>query len=356
MKIRKEIGSEFHMDVSHINDRNTKCNVFDYLQDYNSSFFDSGRSALRMLLKKKTYKRVLLPNYLCGCVRDCFSESEIVYYRVNEDFQIDWEDLVKNCQKNIDLLYLHFFNGYIGKQYDFNELAIVKEKYGFEIVEDTTHSFLSNKNIIGDYCICSLRKWFPVADGGVLYTHNALEQEERPNGAWVEDKKSAMILKGRYLRGEDVEKKEYLRAFENAEGVLDNQIDFFQMSTESIDRLRKIEVDDVRKSRSGNYMYLFNQLSSMGYDIVATDGDNQVPIFCVLKTHKRDRLREFLIKSQVYCPVHWPLYDELLQFPESVNNQRMELSIPIDQRYTIEDMERVVRRMEEFLCSDEGKM
>lgn len=42
-------------------------------------------------------------------------------------------------------------------------------RYGFSIVEDTTHSVFSVRRTIGDLCVCSLRKWFALPGGGALY-------------------------------------------------------------------------------------------------------------------------------------------------------------------------------------------
>ena len=65
--------------------------------------------------------------------------------------------------------------------------------------------------------------------------------------------------------------------------------------------------------------------------------DMDCPLFVPIITKKRNEIRQFLTDNKIYCPVHWPkpagcesnLYDT-------------ELSLICDQRYSEEDMKRLV--------------
>lgn len=342
---KQEIGSEFHIDYVQLNNTIAESNIFSYLEQYNAFYFDSGRSALCALLEHFEFQKVLLPDYICESVRNCFPHGEVIYYHVNDDFQIDWEDLLNKCMLEIDILYLHYFNGYIGKEYDFNKLTKIKQEKKFLIVEDTTHSFLSAVQTVGDYCVCSLRKWFPIPNGGVLYSKQILHLGEHSENQWAEKKEKAMIRKGYYLAGKDVNKKDFLVAFAESEQMLDNQKQSYAISRKSLDILKQIDLKAVSEIRCKNYEILNQKLS---YKQVAWGGINQAPFFFTISVEQRDSLRKFLIDNHIYCPVHWPLYEELKTIKGAISNYEKELSIPIDQRYGLEDMLYIADKISEY--------
>lgn len=334
----QEIGSEFHIEGLAENRNKHIKNVFGYLQEYNTVYFDSGRSALRAVMNNFNTQKVLLPDYLCESVRNCFSESNVTYYHIDNEFHIDWEDMLKKCKSGIDVLYLHYFNGYIGNEYDFKKLWNLKRESSFMIVEDTTHSFLSCKHTVGDYCICSLRKWFPIPDGGVLYSNRLLDTRDYKKNSWYLAKRIAMVKKGLYLEGHNIDKNDFLPIFAETEEILDSQTEPFAMSDDSCNILKNISINEAAEVRCKNYSVLSQFLNSNGIKTAAGGGALQVPLFCTICVDDRDSLRKYLIENKIYCPVHWPLYSELKQRKGSVHNNARELSIPIDQRYGLEDI------------------
>lgn len=332
-----EIGSEFHLDCELQTECFESCqNVFGYLEKYHTQYFDSGRSALFALLTNLKYKKVLLPDYICESVRICFRECEVAYYHIKEDFTIDWDDLLAKCTENMDIVYLHYFNGYIGEDYAFPELNTLRMQNHFVIIEDTTHSLFTASRTIGDYCICSLRKWFPIPDGGVLYSVNELCPKKYSGNHWVEKKTKAMIEKGSYLGGNDVRKEDFLNVFSETELLLDAQTKPYGISDTAVYILQHIDVNNVIAARCRNSDILNKRLP---YKNVALNGAGQVPLFFTISVDNRDDLRKYLIDKKIYCPVHWPLYKEIEQIQGTVLKHNCELSIPIDQRYSAEDME-----------------
>lgn len=70
-----------------------------------------------------------------------------------------------------------------------------------------------------------------------------------------------------------------------------------------------------------------------------------VPI--LVPNGKRDEMRRFLIEHEIYCPIHWPLS----KYHGRVDKQTMalyknELSLVCDQRYTEDDMYRLVETID----------
>lgn len=349
---RREIGSEFHIG-NDLESRSNTYSIFDYLGDFYTAYFDSGRSALRALLEGIRYQSILLPGYICESVRACFHESCTVhYYEIDDDFNIVWDDLLKKSAEDIDIVYLHYFNGCISPNYDLEALVSLKRKHNLTIIEDTTHSLFSAARTVGDYCICSLRKWFPIADGGVLYSQNPFETKPRSQNAWAGKKQLAMVEKGNYLQGAPVDKQQFLDDFSHAEDSLDNQGDPFAITQASYEALKSIDCPSVIAARKNNYAIL---QSSIPCRQVSFGGVNQVPLFFTIRVENRDPLRKYLIQNHIYCPVHWPLYDELRMLPGSVQNAQCELSIPIDQRYGEEDMLYIANVYQQYVQQGESK-
>ena len=344
--LRQEIGGDFSSYERRENKEKIR-NVFQYLNGFSTKYFDSGRSALKAFLANKQYRKVLLPGYICESVRDCFSkECDIEYYRVDCNIKIDWQDLLKKCESGVDLVYLHFFNGYIDSEYDFDALLKLKQKFGFVILEDTTHSFFTSPCLVGDYCVCSLRKWFPIADGGVLYSKNDIIVSDLPECEWADKKRAAMLEKKNYLQGVSGDKQSFLAVFSATERALDEQISIYQASQASLETLKCIDCDTLMECRKRNFSFLQKGINNKA---VACNGINQVPLFFTMIQEDRDELRRFFIEHDIYCPIHWPLYDELENLEDAVRIYKTELSIPIDQRYDEKDMEYICQKYCEYV-------
>ena len=68
------------------------------------------------------------------------------------------------------------------------------------------------------------------------------------------------------------------------------------------------------------------------------------PLFVPILLPNRNEVRAHLTKNEIYCPVHWPK-------PEGCDSNiyDLELSLICDQRYGIEDMERIVSVIKEVV-------
>ena len=83
-----ELGSEYNLDLNQL--EYTQDNLYTYLKE--SIFMDSGRGALQLLLESLPKGKVLMPNYICDSVIDCFEKDyEIKSYQINTDLTIVWK-------------------------------------------------------------------------------------------------------------------------------------------------------------------------------------------------------------------------------------------------------------------------
>ena len=165
-----ELGSEYDLDLNKLNISSN--NLFHYLESYNCQFFDSGRSALRHIPFNQN-KAVLLPEFICESVSNCFPSQNIIFYNITEDLQIDLDDLKRKITPQVATLYICHYFGAVQSAQILSYLRRMADECGIMIIEDTTQSFFSINHITGDYMIASIRKWLPIPLGGVLYTKKA---------------------------------------------------------------------------------------------------------------------------------------------------------------------------------------
>lgn len=345
-----ELGSNFELNMSNL--CYTEENIFWYLNSYHTIFTDSGRSAaavLNMVIKPGI---LLLPSYICESVIKVYQEKfSLSFYNIGKDFMANKDEFEEKLCENVVAVYVMHYFGQLQDQELLAYLQKKKEQYGFTIIEDTTHSIFTKRRTIGDYCICSLRKWFPVMDGGVLYSEKNLGDipiESIPVKKPSENL-AAMILKNLYIQGKIDCNELYRKIFIEEEEKLDRQRDAFQISEISRALLKYFSVLELAGKRKKNYKELESVLQESGIEVVLKQGEF-VPLSCPIYIERRDTFRRYLAKHQVYCAVHWPLAGTGLEG----NRQAKEISehiisLPIDQRYSSEHMQYLAKLIKDYI-------
>lgn len=332
-----EIGSEFEAL------RNDNCNNFPKINGkYNFSFVFSGRTAIELvLLNEPNIRRVLLPSYCCYSMIEPFEKRniEISFYNVyyEDGLVIDLE-----IDKNVDcILWCNYFgfNMHMPNLEDFiNDGGI--------IIEDITHSFLSdeNSNIQSHYLVASLRKWTSVLSGGYVASRKKnldTDNFKNPSKIFLDEKKLAMTMKADYIsRARDINKNEFLRIFAKTNEWIRDNYSKVNIDQYSERYLISANYDRYREVRRSNARLLYDELSDCGdiqflFPLEKMDCPLFVPI--ILDNRDRNDLRKELIKNHIYCPIHWPK-------PElncNSNLYDLELSLVCDQRYGYKDMKRM---------------
>lgn len=335
-----ELGSEFSLGAF---EKPCEDNIFHVLRGFDTLYVDSGRSALKLLCRLLPSGKILLPSYICQSVYTCFPADRVRFYKLTQDLQIDWNSLFRQLDGDISAVYLHYFNGVLPDETMLGELRKVREEQRFQIVEDTTHSLFSSPLTIGDYGICSLRKWFAVPDGGVLYGRSLNGLTVKGEAPWAQEKARAMRWKQMYLsgQGEQWRKTEYRRLFAACDHALDAQQDCYGMSEVSKKILAGCSVLQMRSARKWNAAQIQKAVMEEFPWIqpLAWTRENECPLTCPIKVCNRDALRAYLISKKIYCAVHWPLQGTPMETMETAAVSNQELSLPIDQRYYGDEME-----------------
>lgn len=339
-EIYMEIGGEFYLDPNRFN--KTPYNVVTYLEKEHPLFFDSGRSALCYATQQIRHGTVLLPEYMCDSVIKAFRGFRIRFYRLKPSLEIDLDDLNSKIDDSVSCVFLMHYFGALQTDSTLKRLKEIRRQYECVIIEDTTHSVFSEVRTIGDICVCSLRKWFALPGGGVLYGPGVVKTDKFAQLPHKTDNDRAygMICKALFIAGKLDCNHEYLEIFRETEERLDKQTKVYQISDFSRFILHTVAVDAMISQRKQNLMRVKEALRQMGITPLCQINGENCPLVLPVWVKKRDELRERLMERRIYCAVHWPFDGvQVSERPLARELAAHMISLPIDQRYGIAHMD-----------------
>ncbi len=314
----------------------------------------SGRAAIEIalndILLNKAVNKVFVPSYCSYSMLQAFINKNIDY----EFYDIGWDG--KSFSYNLDRAGnndICLVMSYFGLDRDILDAFIERlHSKGCIVIEDITHSLLSQKNHCekSDYLAASLRKWFAVPAGGWV-GKNFGKLSLKPNlksGESISKCKQAMQEKYEYVSGLSNIKTDFLVKFAEFETSLVQMNCLMTLDKETIDVLSTLDIESIANQRKRNAGILFESLSGisglaclLNHEVI----NSSAPLyFPVLLNHKeRNSLYEFLKKNGVFCQVTWPE-----TVGASLGIRDRELSLVCDQRYSTGDMKRVLELITVF--------
>lgn len=340
-----ELGSEFNLSLSNLTIQEN--NVFAYLSRIATTwFFDCGRSAIKYCVGYLAKgDKVLLPEYICASVIDCFINQEVEFYCVNQDMTLDIDDIKSKITHNTKIVYLMHYFGVIQPPHVLAEMKTIRYQYNVVIFEDMTHGIFSKEKTIGDYVFSSIRKWCPVPGCGALSVVNNSLSIKEPNCAKSVNnyKAEGMILKDMFLKNILECNSIYRRIFEIAENEFYFQTKPQRMSDLSEFILRCFNPDQITQKRRKNFIYLEKSLKDIGLFPINKIQKGESPLAYVIRVKNRDEFRKFLSERKIYCAVHWPFDGICAENRENaIRYSETFISLPIDQRYSKDHMDYLI--------------
>ena len=325
-----EIGSEFwEAPVSRI---------YNTIFPESTQWFLSGRCALTAIVHNlKDAKSVAIPSWCCdSIIKPFFDEGfNIYFYPVYLE-----EDLTQNLIFDCDVLLVMDFFGYSSKKPDLSG-------YKGIVIRDVTHSIFSKCYNDADYYFGSLRKWCGIATGGYVWGKPTYPST-LTNTHYIKLRHKSMDAKAEYILNGCVGSKDFLHTFTEAEKLLEN-LDSEIADSRDIDVAKRVDKNFIFKRRQQNAKVLMNAFSN--HLIFKSMDNNDCPMFVPIMVPfgKRNALRQYLINHSIYCPVHWPLSEyHLIEDKREKKLYEDELSLVCDQRYTEDDMYRLVDTINQF--------
>lgn len=367
MANRIEIGGNFWLSPAQLlqgtAENDQSIGIFDGVEDL--LLTSSGRGAVKLLLNslKPRHKKVLLPGYTCDSVIKPFKDLgyELLFYKINSDLTVDLDDLAGKVEREKPGIL--FLLSYFG----FDTLKSVRPYYqsfkekGMLLIEDLSHSWFSAfPKTSANYSVISMRKWLELPDGGALIdsgiTPASFYNDYTEQTPVVSLFSQASELKNTYLASLRPELKEqYLPLFYSINDLLDEQTeDIYQISRLSARILRDTDFGRLKNKRRENYRFLQERLSDNAcIDLVFPElPEEVVPLYLPVSVRNDDRnaLQRHLAENRIYCPVHWPVPEEIRRTYSrgEIEYQQHLFSIVCDQRYSLPDMQRMVDCINNF--------
>lgn len=328
------IGGEFEIDLRTLRD------AFRPAPD--TYYYASGRSALYQILKslKQTISKVWYPDWLCHTMIEATQKSGLNYdfYELSPSFTATNEALDSKGYKDGEAVVII---NYFGLQDLTASAKQIKEAYPNAIViEDDVQAyycFAEECNPYADYRFTSLRKTFAVPDGGLVYTKHPMPIATQPN-TFTQYKIKAGVMK--LHRNEDgVKDEDYLALFEKGSKLIDENYES-TMSRDSEMLWASTNNKIIKQKRIENTRHLLKGLEDLGIRTIIPIESGVTPLFVPVWLDNRDTVRKRMFQKQIYCPVHWPIGN--LTLKNGSEMERHELSLIIDQRYTINDMDLIL--------------
>lgn len=347
MNKRNEIGggywiSQKQIESSFIHQRAGKGVCFISDDEQHLSTCRSGLSYIADLYDRRV---IIVPYFTCSTVIDPFLEKgwKVIPYSIDSHLLVNWEQLRLNIIAESPSLIL--FHSYFGFPTVNNNLECINwiKAQGIDIINDVTCSILSTfDRIYSDFCVGSIRKWFPIPDGALLQG-TRIAGLSRYNQELLDAKVDAFITKWEYLEGADVEKTKMLQKFSRATHIIDSASEVFIMSPLSKALLTKENVDDAKRIRRMNYNRLFQLISNINRIILPFPeaDENVIPYFLPIIVQDRNILQKYLADNGVYATVLWTKPENFAHLIEHNLIYEKILCFPINQCYDISDMERI---------------
>lgn len=358
----KEIGSNFFLDTETISSHSEATERVELNGKIrNEIYSSSGRGATSLVLDhiEPISKKALLPIYTCGSVIKPFLQKgyTVEFFDIEADLTISWSKLERSITyHNPGVVLLHSYFGFDSFSEIRQHIPVLREQ-GIVIIEDITHSLFSGfANLEADYFVASLRKWIAIPDGGIAFsaysplTPPTMSTQDKV----VELNLQAFREKLNYTKSLDAESKEkYRNLFDCAELTLNEDIRFYQMSNTSKQIIQNTDFNLLKKARKENYQYLLNELKEIEFfkPVFSSLPQDVVPLFFpVFVEIDRTELRSYLSSKEIYMPIHWGIpkhfSGRLTENAELIYENI--LSIPIDQRYELKDMKRIIDLLKNY--------
>lgn len=351
----KEIGSIFPLTAEQI----YKNEEIPVAFPTEKIFYSLCREALGEIARncKSSNNTVLLPAYTCQTVIDPFQVQgwNTEFYSIHRDLRIDIGDLRRKVALySPSIIVVHPYFGMDLNEYEDDTLSSI-HKSGIIIIVDLTQCLFSKHEYgYADYIVGSYRKWFPIPDGGFLSTNNnGFEQPREPNVQFSRLQADAMYLRGIYFQDrEQLLKDISIRINKEADSVANHTIEPHRMSDLAYNLLQQEDFEFNQRQRLSNFKYLYDNIEDGARVLnVCTNFDyiTTAPLYFTLYVRKRKELQSILAQNAIYAPVIWPIEEDKVLITDDVKYiYENLLAIPCDQRYDINDMQRISEILKEF--------
>ena len=284
---------------------------------------NTARNSLEYILITKAYKHIYLPYFTCEVLLEPIRRLNVSYQFYSIDAELDpIIDFI--LDDSACMLYTNYFGV---KTKTVKRLSTTQKNL---IIDNAQAFYVAPIGGIDTFYSC--RKFFGVPDGAYLYTSSS-KQLDLTIDSSVD--RMSHLLKAVDLHIE-AGYSDYVR---NNDVLIDNEIKEMSRLTDNL--LAAVDYERCALKRKENFNFLHEQFSDIN-EFQLDCSDTDVPMVYPLLLNQAD-LKARLIAQKIFVPTYWPNVYQWTS-PESFEyylTQNM-ISLPIDQRYNIEDMQYMV--------------
>lgn len=279
---------------------------------YNYQFLLSGRSAIDLaiknaILKNKNIKIAYLPNYICDSMVQPFMENGlfIKYYKINydgKDFSLD----ISKIKENNDVLIL-FCDYFVNNSLLYKKITEnISQKT--VLIHDVTHTLFSKDYLDyrDDYLVCSIRKWFPIEDGGLFISKEPLMNISlKKDEMYLEIKQKARNAKKIYYNNPTNEnRKIYETLSVKAENCLNKNYELIMMSYVNMSIINSLDLQEYFSKKKSYFYEILSLLKD--YQVINNANENNcIFTYPLVNLKNRDELFSYFKKILIRCAIMW---------------------------------------------------
>lgn len=309
MNYSKEIGGYFGLGIEP---------KFNNILD-DAIALNDARSCLMYVIRAFGVKEIYLPYYTCPVVWQSVKKEncKMKFYHIDKNFMPTME-----FPKDAYVLYTNYF-GVCSKN-----VRVLAKKYK-NLIIDNAQAFYMPKYGIASFN--SIRKFFGVSDGAILVSDKILDD--------IFEQDTSYQRFSHLLKRLDVNAQFGYQDFcKNDDSLVNEGIKIMSNLTTII--FNSIDVEMARLKRLENFAYMDEHLGNSNELKLQLENDDVPMVYPYL--NKKEGLRQKLIDSKIYVARYWSAMPE--GYVESCF-QKYLLPLPIDQRYSEDDMKRIVEKI-----------
>lgn len=314
LPIHKEIGGYMGFDLNNLNQ-------FPYP---NSRKYSSARSAFLDLLQNLEIESIWMPKFICDTMLKPLEilKINIKFYDLDINF---YPKTPFELEKNDYLLYVNYFGICTQNQ---EKLASLYPRE--KIIFDHSQAFFVEP-FWGTHTVYSPRKFFAVADGGLLVTENDVKAVDTLH----HEDELIEQYKHLFIRSISCAQQGYVQ-FQKAEAILNDCIPKkISPITELI--LKNINYSDFKERRLNNFKYLHSKLGKFNQLNICLEKLESPLTYPFLSNKKYS---EYLIRHKIFIPTYWN--DCLARISNNSSEYQFVNGIThlvCDHRYGVDDMQ-----------------
>lgn len=291
------------------------------LRHLEGTLLNSGRNALRYIIREFKIQELLVPYYTCQVVWEAIKQENIVpiFYHVNQNLEIDLPSLPRD-----KFILVNNYFGIKGKY--IKQLA----NEHTNLIVDDAQSFYAPK--VGLAHFKSPRKFFGLPDGGIALCPQTSSQNLPQSTSW--SRCSHLLIRA------DLGAVAGYEEFKKNDASLDN-LPIEKMSNLTQQMLEAVDFATAKQRRITNFYILHESLKHKNRLAIALDETDVPMVYPFLNTSPN--LKQKLINNKVFVATYWPEIEKVCP-PDSyeLNMQQHLIPLPIDQRYGEQDMHRIL--------------